>query len=606
MRFFVGSPTFLNYLILVGLFAANTAVFVPLGEKIGDLFGALPRLEAYAWNLGGSIAGTVVFGFFSLYAFSPLIGIMGAMALYLYFSKGKSLLISIPFFAVTIFLLYASIELESRAIWSPYHYITLRDESLQGAPFAGDPPASLSTMENPPIYRAQVNQNYYQLFGSIDIQRYTQNYNLYPVVKILRDQYFMPYGLFKSPPENVVVFGSGGGMDVEAALLAGARKVDAVDIDPALIKLSRKYSSGKVYFDPRVKIYNDDARVFIKRTSEKYDLVVFGFLDSQALASSMANIRLDGFVYTVEGIRTGYKLLNEGGILSLSFFLSQRKWLAHKLVNMVKEATGKDPLVYENMGKIIICAPYEDIPVAPRKIGSFLRITLLPPLKVPLATDDWPYLYLSRKLVPEDYVIVIATLIFLSLLSVLIFKPRGLSLNEGHFFFMGVGFLLLETKSIVDCSLYFGSTWLNTVLIIVGVLLMVLLSNYLAMRLRSFSKLLYLFLLVSLLLVIFTPRDSILSLGFWQRLSWAVLVMPLPIFFSGLIFSTTFRMSRFPAACFGANLFGATLGGFCEYLGMAIGYRKLSMLVIAAYAASFVCVLFWKNNNCGKERTGKS
>jgi len=230
MRFFAGSPTFLNYLILVGLFVANTAVFVPLGEKIGDLFGALPRLEAYAWDLGGSIAGTIVFGFFSLYAFSPLIGIIGAMALYLYFSKGKSLLISIPFFAVTMFLLYASIELESRAIWSPYHYITLRDESLQGAPFAQDPPESLSAMENPPIYRAQVNQNYYQLFGSIDIQRYTQNYSLYPLVKILRDQYFMPYDLFKSPPENVVVFGSGGGMDVEAALLAGARKVDAVDI----------------------------------------------------------------------------------------------------------------------------------------------------------------------------------------------------------------------------------------------------------------------------------------------------------------------------------------------------------------------------------------
>ena len=42
-------------------------------------------------------------------------------------------------------------------------------------------------------------------------------------------------------------------------------------------------------------------------------------LDSHGLFSSMANIRLDGFVYTVEGFRSAWNLLNDRGVMSLAF-----------------------------------------------------------------------------------------------------------------------------------------------------------------------------------------------------------------------------------------------------------------------------------------------
>ena len=59
-----------------------------------------------------------------------------------------------------------------------------------------------------------------------------------------------------------------------------------------------------------------------------------------------------------------------------------------------------------------------------------------------------------------------------------------------------------------------------------------------------------------------------------------------PVFFAGLIFSTTFRETKSASSSFGANLIGATVGGFAEYLGMAIGFQNLSLLVISAYLAS--------------------
>ncbi len=65
--------------------------------------------------------------------------------------------------------------------------------------------------------------------------------------------------------------------------------------------------------------------------------------------------------------------------------------------------------------------------------------------------------------------------------------------------------------------------------------------------------------------------------------------MPLPIFFAGLIFSTTFRDGGDPATLLAANLIGATIGGFLEYLAMAVGTHDLMIIVAAAYIGSLLC-----------------
>ncbi len=149
-----------------------------------------------------------------------------------------------------------------------------------------------------------------------------------------------------------------------------------------------------------------------------------------------------------------------------------------------------------------------------------------------------------------------------------------------------LGFLLLETKSISDCSLYFGTTWFVTMVVVAGVLLMVLAANLVAMRMSRFGTWLYAPLIVTLLLLYFVKRDSVLALSFDERLLWSLLVVPLPIFFAGLIFSTTFRQASNPSSFFGANLIGAMIGGFSEYLSMVIGNQNLMFLVIAAYLVS--------------------
>ena len=201
-------------------------------------------------------------------------------------------------------------------------------------------------------------------------------------------------------------------------------------------------------------------------------------------------------------------------------------------------------------------------------------------------TDDWPFLYLSSKTIPADYLIVIGILLAVALPAVYILRGRGFGMNDGHFLFLGLGFLLLETKSISDCSLYFGTTWFVTMVVVAGVLLMVLAANLVAMHINQFGMWMYLLLIANLLLLYFVKRDTILALTFDQRLLWSVLVVPLPIFFAGLIFSTSLREASNPSSFFGANLIGAMIGGFCEYLSMKIGNGNLMFLVIGAYLLS--------------------
>lgn len=586
MRLGAPPPQLENYAILFGLFLANALVFAPVGQQMGQLFGTLPRLTAYAWDLGGSLCGTLGFGLFSLLHFSPLLGMAGVMLLYLSLIPRRRWFGAGALFALVLLGLFASYD--RATLWSPYYHIVVRDMATKTA--VTEAPPDLATMRDPPIYVVSVNQDFYHVDASQQAGRYTPGSRTAEYATKQSAQYRIPY-LIGGPRQRVLVVGAGGGADVQGALAAGATHIDAVEIDPVVAAISRRFNADAPYSDPRVHLHVDDARSFISRAQPGYDLVTFGYLDSQALFSSMSNLRLDGYVYTVESIRTAYGLLNERGLLTLSFGYGQH-WLLLKLYRMVREATGRTPIFYLGPGHVVFGVPKTVLPAPPPQFVNGLEFSVMngePKIEPP--TDDWPFLYLLGRDIPADYLIVIGGLLAVSVLAVFILRGRAFGRGDTHFALLGMGFLLLETKSITDCSLYFGATWLVTLLVVTGVLLMVLAANLVAGRLPRFSFWFYVPLFAALALLCLVPRESILSLGLAGRLAWTLLVVPLPVFFAGLIFSTGFRTAANPSLLFGANLIGAMIGGFAEYLGMAVGNHQLSYLVIAAYAGSLLCLL---------------
>jgi hypothetical protein len=237
---------------------------------------------------------------------------------------------------------------------------------------------------------------------------------------------------------------------------------------------------------------------------------------------------------------------------------------------------------------MILCVTRDSGAVLPEKLYEFTKggYANMPVMDLP--TDDWPFLYLIKRTIPSDYLVAIGSLLLLSIGSIAFLRGRSFGRSDVHFSLLGLGFLLLETKNISDCTLFFGTTWLVTLVVVTGILLMVMGANMVAGCIKRFSFWMYAPLLASLAVLYVVPRENILQFEYNTRMLWTLFVVPLPIFFAGIIFSSTFRNAESPSAAFGANLIGAMIGGFCEYLCMAVGSHRLSMLVFAAYLGSML------------------
>src|SRR5581483_1645637 len=137
-------------------------------------------------------------------------------------------------------------------------------------------------------------------------------------------QYNLPYRFYPHP-QSVLIAGAGMGNDAAAALRNGSGHVTAVEIDPLIYRNGKELHPEHPYRSDRVSVYVDDARAFIQKTRQKYDLIVYSILDSHTTSSHYTNIRLDNYVYTVESMRRTRELLKPNGIFVMSFS-SERPW----------------------------------------------------------------------------------------------------------------------------------------------------------------------------------------------------------------------------------------------------------------------------------------
>jgi spermidine synthase len=184
-----------------------------------------------------------------------------------------------------------------------------------------------------------------------------------------REGYHLPYRLLKAPPRRALVVGAGTGNDVAVLLDEGAERVDAVEIDPVILDLGRQRHPDRPYADPRVRAINTDARSFLNDTRERYDLIVFGTLDSMTRLSALSNVRLDNFVYTLDCIQRARERLTPDGGIAL-YFMAATDYIDMRLRGMVAEAFGEDPLVephhYQLFNRIYMAGPAFRPPPTPR------------------------------------------------------------------------------------------------------------------------------------------------------------------------------------------------------------------------------------------------
>lgn len=401
------------------------------------------------------------------------------------------------------------------------------------------------------------------------------------------------------PYRRVLIIGSGSGNDTAVALLHGAEKVNSVEIEPVIAEIGKKFHPLHPYDDPRVELTIDDGRAFLTRSRDKFDLIVFALTDSVVKVSPMAQLRLENFLFTEESLRRAYALLAEQGDLVL-YNAYRRPWLVQRLKALMVRATGKFPRTIFTDGEVSV--------LSVRRSADGGPVTDPPPELV-TPTDDWPFLYLQERSIPVLYRQVLGGFLALLLLALVVvhrIPQRGIAAVGARavlwtklaFLLMGVAFLLLETKSVIQFSLLFGTTWINNSLVFLGILTLVLLANWIAPRIpvRGSLAATFALLILSCLIPLFFPLSALLEIGNpLARFALASLLTFSPIFFANILFSLAFRHQEFPEHLFGWNLFGATLGGAVEYSSMALGYSALAWIVAACYMAVFGCLLLSKS-----------
>jgi SAM-dependent methyltransferase len=610
-----------HYLVLPFVIVLVVLAFIPLARPLGRLLGALPRLQAYAIDIGGSLAGIAAFFLMSWFALPPLVW-FAVLAVPLALLADRYALL--PGAALFAFSLMVVFSLQHGAEWSPYYKLTLTP-AIEGG---------FVINVNNSGQQTAVPQQFKEPF-------YSRVYELFPPQSFGR----------------TLIIGAGSGSDTAVALARGVPQIDAVEIDPKILDLGRRLHPDRPYDDPRVTEHVDDGRAFLRHTDTRYDLIIFALPDSLTLTSGMSSLRLESFLLTREAMADARERLNPDGLLVLYNYY-RYDWFVEKLAGMLRQVFGSDPFVssYGGWGRAAVlmagprlaaldpalAKPYQEVPArdphviqvigegfyapgssAKSAISSgpsrnsvpakaldegFVTVRVPPP-----ATDDWPFLYMPKHTFPRVYAGSLLLLTGLAVVGVLVFAPRTgngqrVTGNRGrrrlhplpvtryllppldwHMFLLGGAFMLLETKSIVTFGLLFGSTWRVNSLVFFAILVSVLAAILVSTRVRIRRPWLLYGALAAALLVNWAlpPERLLLDVPALRYLLAATLAF-LPVFLANLVFSRSFRDSAEADIAFASNLLGIMAGGALEYCALVFGYRALLLLALTLYLGAAV------------------
>jgi SAM-dependent methyltransferase len=601
-------------------------VMVGPGQELGRALNRVPnRVAGYTLNILGSLVGIVLFAACSWLQLPPIYWFL-------------------PVAAGVCYLLARYVP-RGRVVWAGaiFALVLLATSMRSGTTRVGDGPPTEHFWS--PYYRIDFehapkrNVTVNQLSHQVMMSREGTN-----------PEYALPHLLNRDtggkPFEDVLIIGAGSGNDLSRALQWGAKHVDAVEIDPAIQRLGREHHPDKPYSDPRVNPVNDDGRNFLRSTDRQYDLVVYALVDSLVLHSGYSNIRLESYLFTEQAFADVKRHLKPGGLfVTYNFF--RQGWLVARIQQELETVFGERPLVMSlPYHETIDAADQEFRPFTMFIAGDPARVAQLraafaarplywlradrapapdspngfaqePPAgernqeklwhpyglaKVNLpaeplrpATDDWPFLYLREPLVPDLSLRGMGLMAALSLLLIFAFMPRG-GAGEGprvrfdaRMFFLGAGFMLIETKAVVHMALLFGSTWMVNTVVFFAVLVMILAANLYVLAAKPARVWpYYVGLALSLALNALVPLDYFLGMSRATQVIGSCLLVFTPVLFAGVIFAVSFGRTRSPDRAFGFNIAGAILGGLAENASMLLGFQNLVLLALGFYALSLL------------------
>jgi len=129
----------------------------------------------------------------------------------------------------------------------------------------------------------------------------------------------LPYHL--QALQRILIVGAGGGTDILQANYHHTPWIDALEINPQLVDLVddtyRDFTAG-LYLQDNVSLHISEARDFLGRTDQRYDLIQLALLDSFNASSAGLYALNESYLYTVEALQLYLRRLRPGGYLAIT------------------------------------------------------------------------------------------------------------------------------------------------------------------------------------------------------------------------------------------------------------------------------------------------
>jgi hypothetical protein len=129
----------------------------------------------------------------------------------------------------------------------------------------------------------------------------------------------LPY--LMRPQAHALLIEPRGGLDLLVALNGGASSVVALESNPLVVQAVRQAGAGcgaTPYDDERVAVVSEEARSYLRRSPEHYDIVLLSLSDTYQPVISGAYSLSESYAYTLEAFRDYVEHLGEDGLLVIT------------------------------------------------------------------------------------------------------------------------------------------------------------------------------------------------------------------------------------------------------------------------------------------------
>jgi hypothetical protein len=279
-------------------------------------------------------------------------------------------------------------------------------------------------------------------------------------------------------------------------------------------------------------------------------------------------------------------------------FLVGKPFIAGRLKATLQEVFAADPVQFTvdasfnpSPGTFFVSGDHDRIAAAIQEPGLRHHLEThsnVPIEAAPITSDDWPFFYQHAPGLPSSVILISLVLV---IVCWHVMKRTAVPVSEiaWPFFFLGAGFMLMESQIVSRMALLFGTTWMVNSITISGLLLLIVGANMLErVGLRLPTPIAYGGLFVSILIAYFIPVSALLLESRTLRIASAIAVLCSPVFFASILFIRSFAAARFSGAALGSNLLGALVGGLLESLSMWIGLRSLLFIALLMYVLAYV------------------